>query len=81
MSINLEENILLLNKITKKAKTPREKTKLLYLITLNTPPALKALQFITQLDKLIAIYISPTGVIGVNGFKDGLVNYKQFHPC
>jgi hypothetical protein len=67
------------NVLKKKAKSEQTKTQLLYLIGLNTGPAQKAIEFIERLDKLIAIYITPTGKIGVNGAVDGLMKYQEFH--
>jgi hypothetical protein len=65
-------------KLQKKAKSQQTKSKLLYLVGLNTEPANKALEYIEVLDRLLQIYISPTGKIGVNGVINGLMYYKEF---
>lgn len=66
------------NSLKKKAKSEQTKAQLLYLTVLGTEPACKALQFVERLDKLIAIYITPTGKIGVNGIIDNLIKYQEF---
>lgn len=71
-------NLANFNELKKKVKSEQTKAQLLYLIALDTKPARKALEFVERLDKLMTIYITPTGKIGINGVIDGLMRYQEF---